>query len=162
MKRKFLRFRTKEVTCRYQCSLTWFWFYWMCLQLYFSSATRWLWGNCFPEDSRSSTVLWYKVLKQERPTGYGDSFVCGGQASIWGGQSCLGNRVCCRRSCLRGEAPWAVSTAAKNMAFIIWRFTQISLNRALSEEWPLVWPSSAGWILSVLRYILPMEETVYF
>lgn len=124
----------------------------MCLQFYFSSATWWLWGNCFLGGSRSSTVLWYKALKGG-PTGYGDSFVCG-QASIWGGQCCLGNRIfCCWRSCLGGEALWAVSNAAKNMAFIMWSLTQVSLNQDLSEKWPLVWPSSAGWILSLLSYI---------
>lgn len=132
----------------------------MCLQLYLSSATWWLWENCFPGGSRSSTVLWYKALKERRSTGCEDSFVCGGQASIWGGQHCLGNRIfCCWRSCLGGEAWWAVSNAAKNMAFIIWSLTQTGLKQDLSEEWPLFWPSPAGWILSVLSYI--HEETVF-
>lgn len=132
----------------------------MHLQLYFSSATWWLWWNCFPGGSRSSTVLWYKALKEGRPTGYEDSFVCGGQASIWGGQHCLGNRIfCCWRSCLGGEAPWAVSNAAKNVAFIIWSLIQISLNQDLSEKWPLLWSSSAGWMLSVHSHI--HEETVF-
>jgi len=31
--------------------------------------------NCLSWGSRNSLVLWYKILKGERPTGYGDSFV---------------------------------------------------------------------------------------
>lgn len=89
LKREFLRLKTKYFTWRYQCSLAWFLFQAAnisnCVCAVQSGGHEGILSLGGPEELLGTELVWGK--------GYRESLVCGGQRSIWCGQSCSGNRV---------------------------------------------------------------------